>query len=136
MDLTLQRDPSADGCTLGRLSKGGLFVAYTLEDIVRPVKVPGETAIPAGRYKVVITPSTRFGRLLPEIQDVPGFTGVRIHSGNVASDTAGCVLVGKGKAPGMVTQSRLALAQVQSLIASAQARHEPVWLTIQESADA
>lgn len=130
MDLTLQRDPSMNGCTLGRLSKGGLFLCYTLEDVVRPVKIPGQTAIPAGRYRVVLNPSKRFGRVLPELLDVPGFTGIRIHAGNVAADTEGCVLVGKGKGPGYLTQSRMALGQLMALLASTS---EPVWLTIQES---
>ncbi len=92
----------------GPASTAGLFVlgfdpfGFTLEDVVREgPKVPGETAIPAGRYKVILSASHVFKnrdgspKVLPELLDVPGFSGVRIHGGNTAADTKGCILVGK-----------------------------------------
>ncbi len=105
MELFLQRKPSAKATTLGVLAVDGVFECYTLEDVVRVddpatpqnegAKVYGQTAIPAGRYKVAITFSPKFGKMMIAILDVPGFTGIRIHSGNDAEDTLGCVLVGQ-----------------------------------------
>jgi len=118
-EWTLQREPGVGKSTPGVLSCGGRWW-YTLEDQVReqagvPVatwKVHGETAIPAGRYRVVLSMSNRFGRLLPEVQNVPGFVGIRWHAGNAIDDTDGCQLVGLTRGKGWVGKSRAAEAQV------------------------
>lgn len=119
MLLTLQREPSADGCTHGSLSINGVFECYTLEDVIREVagrpvsewKVQNETAIPSGKYPVIIDHSEHFGKMLPHVLDVPGFSGVRIHSGNTAADTEGCVLVGRKREVPGVLESRAAFSQ-------------------------
>jgi len=83
-------------CTLGAMLIDGVFFGYTLQDKTRPVneeKVPGETAIPAGKYNLKITNSNRFQRMMPQIMNVKGFTGIRIHGGNTDKDTSGCILV-------------------------------------------
>ncbi len=134
MELLLKRQPSTDGCTLGQLFVDGRHEAFTLEDVVRDgPKVMHETAIPAGRYQVVITLSNRFGRMLPELLDVPGFVGIRIHSGNVAADTSGCILVGHSAAVDSILDSRLAMNALQPKIAGALARHEDVFITIENA---
>lgn len=91
--------------TVGELSINGFLFCHTLEDKDRKLedapshammsrKLPGETAIPRGTYKLGITDSPRFGRRLPLLYDVPCFTGIRIHGGNDHGDTEGCLLVG------------------------------------------
>lgn len=132
MDLVLRRRPSVDGVTIGELFVDGVRECWTLEDVVRQgPKVLHETAVPAGRYRVEITPSQRFGVMLPILIDVPGFTGIRIHPGNTTADTAGCILVGQSHFhAGRIEGSRLALQALQPKIARALVRGEQVWITI------
>ena len=108
MTLRLVREPSKHNATMGSLYVDGAWECWTLEDAIREQKVPGETCIPHGVYRVDITPSQRFHRLLPILLDVPGFTGVRIHPGNTIADTKGCLLVGRTRSSGQVGESRLA----------------------------
>jgi hypothetical protein len=106
MELKLIRKyPGADS-VIGELYVNGTFECYTLEDIERPVKVQNVTAIPRGKYSVVISFSNRFQKLMPEIQNVPNYAGVRIHSGNVSADTEGCILVGQVKGNNRIDHSR------------------------------
>jgi len=101
MEMTLIREASKNGRTFGSLAVGGAFECYTMEDEVRPAgeKVPGRTAIPAGRYEVKMTHSPRFGKIMPLVCDVPKFEGIRIHVGNTETDTEGCLLVGLVRGP-------------------------------------
>lgn len=106
MNISTDRKWKSAACTISELSIEGKFHCYILEDAVREVpgmpvaqwKIPGKTAIPAGTYEVVITQSARFKRDLPLLLDVPGFAGIRIHPGNTAEDTEGCLLPGTHKA--------------------------------------
>lgn len=109
MKLHLTRDIFGETYTLGKLFVDGEFACYTCEDKVRPKKVFGETAIPTGNYKLSLTWSNRFKRVLPLLDDVPGFEGIRIHSGNTAADTEGCVLVGLSRTTDAVLESRKAM---------------------------
>lgn len=116
MRLRLIREPSKDGATLGVLFVDGVFECFTLEDPIREIrgkevatwKVAGKTAISAGRYSVLVNLSQRFKQLMPLLIAVPGFEAVRIHPGNSAEDTEGCILVGRGRSAGTVSSSRLA----------------------------
>jgi hypothetical protein len=91
-------------------------------------------AIPEGRYAVVITWSPKFNAWLPVLLGGPDFNhlfkGIRIHAGNTAKDTAGCILVGRNQQVGRLFESRKWLYEVKQKIVEAKARDEPVWLTI------
>lgn len=119
--------------TLGKLSINDVFRCYTCEDTVRAPEAPkvfGQTAIPAGVYNVEITHSPHFGRDLPLLDAVPNFSGVRIHPGNTAADTEGCILVGRGLLPKGVSESRAAFEPLFAEIQSALAAGERVTLEI------
>lgn len=130
MKLELIREPSVNGCTLGRLVVDGKFECHTLEDVVRKEKIYGETAIPAGVYEVIINFSNRFKRDLPLLVNVPGFEGIRIHPGNVAADTYGCILPGKTRTTNSVGSSVLAFNALYAKILKAWVRGENIQITI------
>ena len=97
MHIRVVREPSINDTTLGSLFIDDHWQCHTLEDVIRPrgEKVRNKTAIPPGRYKLILSMSNRFKKIMPEVLNVPMFTGIRIHSGNTAKDTAGCLLVGQ-----------------------------------------
>lgn len=109
MKLKLTRLFLRDTYTIGKLYIDGQYFCDTLEDKVRDLsrekKIPGQTAIPAGEYEIVVNVSPRFKRKLPRLLDVPGFDGILIHRGNTSEDTAGCILVGENKAKGKLINS-------------------------------
>jgi hypothetical protein len=114
--LQLIRNKSSEKSTIGRLLIENVFQCWTLEDVVRPAKIAGETAIPAGTYKVIINESNRFKRRLPLLVGVPGFEGIRIHPGNCAHDTEGCILVGTSSTKDWVGGSRAAFDSLFSML--------------------
>ena len=118
MILNLQRRQQINDATIGSISVDGKFCCFTLEDVVRTTgdKVNGATAIPAGQYQVIINHSQRFDRDMPLLLNVPDFSGIRIHAGNTAADTAGCILVGLNRTGSMITQSRLAFDMLFDMI--------------------
>jgi Family of unknown function (DUF5675) len=131
LDLLLSREPSANGCTIGRLYVDGTWQCWTLEDVARAgPKVLHETAIAPGRYAVVIDFSNRFQRMLPHLLNVPDFDSIRIHPGNTDKDTSGCILVGQGRGLRSIVDSRLAMEALQPKIAGALAKSENVWIRI------
>ena len=99
--------------TISSLTIDGRYLCDVLEDPVRIFgprgegKIKGNTAIPAGIYRVIRTMSPRFKRILPLLLDVPFFDGIRIHPGNTAADTEGCILPGLNKVVGKVIDSRI-----------------------------
>ena len=95
--MTLERMIFTGESTIGELSFDGIFSCYVLEDTCRDHKIDGKTAIPPGRYEVIRNHSERFNRTLPLLLDVPNYFGVRIHPGNTAKDTFGCLLPGLRK---------------------------------------
>jgi hypothetical protein len=118
MKIKLVRKYRKEKYTIGKLYIDGVPFCDVIEDKDRGLddsmsladvmskKRYGDTAIPYGTYKVEITYSPKYKRLMPEIKNVKGFSGIRIHSGNTAKDTLGCLIVGKNTKVGMVTESR------------------------------
>ena len=118
MRIELVRIAFKDTYTIGKLYVDGKYFCDVLEDKDRGLdssmteseilekKVKGQTAIPTGHYVINITYSPKYKRMMPILLDVKGFSGIRIHSGNTAKDTEGCLLVGKNKKVGMVLESR------------------------------
>lgn len=145
MEITVTRMPSTNGATLGRLQCGELNI-FTLEDVVRQVgngngwthadnwvqswKIANTTAIPRGRYEVVITFSPHFETDLPLLLNVPGYTAVRIHWGNKAADTDGCILVGSTAEGNLIYKSRAAFELLFPKIKSALSAGEKVFITV------
>ena len=97
-------------------------------------KVKGRSAIPDGRYAVVISWSPKFKQWLPILLGGPEFNkqwqGIRIHAGNTAKDTQGCILVGRNQRVGEVLESRKWLYELKQKIVEAKDKGEAVWLTI------
>lgn len=136
--LVYRRWPKKD-YTIGEMWIDGNKLCNTLEDTDRglssdmslqtilSVKVKGKTAIPRGRYHVSLTMSPRFKTILPLVEGVKGFDGIRIHAGNTAEDTEGCILVGENEAVGKVLYSRQTMKKLMSILSKAK---EDIWLTI------
>lgn len=146
MDLLLRREPqtSNDTVTGELLHSNGAHICYTLEDTRRPpgVKIPGETCIPAGRYKCSVSRSSRFGRDMVMLYNCSNgyelraegvsFKGIRIHGGNKAANTHGCVLVAYNKLDAETIQGT-AETEVTKLVQDAIARGEEVWLSVKDA---
>jgi hypothetical protein len=134
MELTLNRIFLGSSATIGELLINDKHFCDTLEDRVRPEgeKVYGKTAIPEGTYEVKLTHSPRFKKILPEILNVPNFSGIRIHTGNSSKDTEGCILVGTwdGEKEDWVGNSRIAFDELMTLLEEATNNKEKVTITV------
>ena len=118
MNIQLKRIAKKETYTIGKLYIDGVYFCDTSEDKdrglnqtmsindIKKKKVYGETAIPTGTYKLVIDYSNRFKKNMAHILNVPGYEGIRIHTGNSAKDSLGCIIVGKNKVVGKVIESR------------------------------
>lgn len=134
MELTLNRIFLGSSATIGELLINDKHLCDTLEDRVRPEgeKVYGKTAIPEGTYEVKLTHSPRFKKILPEILNVPNFSGIRIHTGNSSKDTEGCILVGTwdGEKEDWISDSRIAFDELMTLLEEATNNKEKVTITV------
>ena len=147
MDLVLNRIAKKDKYTIGKLyvkeyvideySTGRklTYLCDTLEPKWRDYahgdnKIKGKSAIPEGRYPIVITYSPTFKKWLPLLLGVPNFSGIRIHQGNTVKDTKGCILVGENKQVGNVLNSRKYVDLVKAKIVEAKDKGEGVWIEI------
>ena len=151
MELILKRIAKRKTYTIGRLyirqqvmdeylpGTEDKYFCDTLEPTWRDYehgayKVKGRSAIPEGRYAVVISWSPKFKQWLPILLGGPDFNrkwqGMRIHAGNTAKDTEGCILVGQNREVGKVLDSRKWLYELKQKIVEAKDRGEAVWITI------
>lgn len=118
MRLTLKRIANRKDYCIGKLYINGKYFCDTLEDVdrglddsmteddIKAIKIKGQTAIPVGIYTVLLTYSPKYKKVMPLINNVKGYSGIRIHSGNSSKDTEGCLLVGKNTVVGRLTDSR------------------------------
>ena len=142
MKLLIERNEFNKNSTQGKLYINGVYLADTLEPTDRQlnsgmtetqiadIKVNGKTAIPAGIYPVTLKYSPRFKRVLPTIEDVKCFDGVRIHAGNNYQDTAGCVLLGERVQKDIIANSRKMVDRIQQMIVNSIEADEGVTLQI------
>ena len=151
MELILERIAKRKAYTIGRLyiqrrvddeylaGTENQYFCDTLEPTWRDYehgayKIKGKSAIPEGRYAVVISWSPKFKTWLPILLGDEAFkkqwSGIRIHAGNTPEDTEGCILVGKNREVGKVLDSRIWLHRLKQKIVEAKGRGEAVWITI------
>ena len=138
MKIEVNRIFKASNYTIGELSVNNNYVCDTLEDKVRAdgKKIYAETAIPTGTYTLVLSYSNRFKKVMPEILNVPNFSGIRIHCGNSSKDTEGCLLVGKwdGKTENWISDSKNSYNKLYPLLEEAFNKKENITITIKDIA--
>ena len=153
MILTIERKWKKKTYTIGILHINGERFCETLEDKDRGLKsssplsqlkmqkIPGETAIPTGVYKVAMnTISPKYaavewfkdlcGGRMPRLANVPAFSGLLIHPGNTALDTQGCILVGRNAQVGRLTKSRETFEKLYRILSEADNRGEEILIEI------
>lgn len=135
MELRLKRKALEPEYTIGDLFINGEFFCNTLEDTYRDLskekKVPGKTAIPYGKYEVILNYSPRFKKELPRLLNVPHFDGILIHGGNTPEDTEGCILVGENAIKGKVINSTSYKKKLIDMFIDARKRGEKSYITIE-----
>lgn len=153
MNVTLKRIYNCPSYCIGRFYVNGLYVCDTIEDYdrglkdswpldkIKKTKVYGETAIPKGTYKVILSVSPKFKNrvwakkndgLIPEILNVKGFSGIRIHPANFTTELLGCIAPGKNSIKGQVTQSQVTYYDLMDkYLLPAWKRKEDIYLTIE-----
>jgi len=140
MNLKLERLEKNKTNTIGSLIVEGTQY-YTLEDTdrgltsemsldeIKNIKVHAKTAIPTGTYEIAWTFSERFKRFMPQLLNVPGFAGIRIHVGNTEADTEGCLLFGKTKTKTAIQASKVAIKEFETWLLK-KMKTEKVFITI------
>jgi Family of unknown function (DUF5675) len=146
MNLKVIRDVRSNKFTLGTFYVNGTKLGFTCEDTDRILeddkdsdgntidkgeKIYGQTAIPLGTYKVILSFSHHFQKLMPEVLEVPQFTGIRIHGGNAPIDTFGCILLGSVRTQEGTANCKVVNDRLISMLQDAEDRGEVVWLTVE-----
>lgn len=154
MKILIERTWKKEEYTIGKLYVDGTFFSNTLEDKdrgltstmpleeIKKIKKAGITAIPTGTYNVrmdIVSPKYSkkdwfikncHGAKMPRLENVPGYEGVLMHSGNTAADTDGCILIGKNDVKGKVTKSKEYFLQLYNMIYAAYSKSEKISITI------
>jgi len=143
MEIRVKRTDFTDESTIGELYINDKLSMYTLEDLdrglkdempiegIKALKVHSLTAIPTGRYQLVMSFSNRFQKYLPEILNVKGFAGIRMHTGNKAADSEGCILVGKTKTKNFISGSKVAFEGLLREIQRVE-KKEKIYITVEK----
>lgn len=137
MEILVDRIFLGEKYTIGNMFVNGKYINDTIEDTVRKLdsekdKINDYTAIPRGRYKVILSYSPHFKRILPEILDVPFFKNIRIHNGNDETASSGCLIVGENKIKGKVINSKVTLEKLMAILQPAWDKKEEIYITIIE----
>lgn len=153
MELKLDRKWKKEDYTVGRLYIDDEFFCNTMEDtdrgldqdmqdfMIRSRKIPSRTAVPTGRYKVLMnTVSPKFSQKpfymqvckgkVPRLSDVKGFEGILIHCGIDHSHSAGCILVGKNTIKGKLTDSQETFKNLYAQMKAAYDAGQEIFITI------
>ena len=138
MEIKVIRNILANDYTVGKLYANDEYICDTIEDKYRKIekkedKIYGLTAIPCGRYPVVLDFSSKYSKMMPHILDVPFFEGIRIHPGNSDEDSLGCIIVGNfvpGVAGGWVADSKITYNKVFAKLKQASDKGERIFITI------
>ena len=142
MIVTVIREPvirptKGEAFTPGRMYVNGLSIGYTCEDEDRRLesvgidgKQYGRTAISRGMYRLEVTFSQRFQKELPAVVDVPAFTGIRVHGGNRAEDSLGCILLGQVRTASGIANCASTVSRLIAMIKTCEDRGEKCYLEI------
>ncbi len=138
LHLLLTRNYRKPTYTIGKIYANGTLICNSMEDVDRrlfqgqpladilKIKIKGETAIPTGTYRLVVSESPKFKRPLIEVCDVPGFSGIRIHALNTAEQSEGCIGPGLNTAVGRITDSR----KYENILTEMVAKEKEAYITI------
>lgn len=154
MKIIVDRKWKKENYTIGRLFVDGVLFCNTLEDtdreltqkisstIIRNKKIPNQTAIPTGEYKITLdVVSPKFSKYeyymdvcngkLPRLLNVPGFDGVLIHVGSTAANSSGCILVGYNKEKGRLSDSKIVFKELYQKMKKASDNGEDITIEIE-----
>jgi hypothetical protein len=137
MEIKLKRHYFGETYTIGRVYIDTVLFSDSLEDTVRDFgingegKIKGKTAIPKGKYEIIMSYSPRFKQMMPLLVNVPYFAGILIHDGKDENSTEGCLIVGLNTIKGELTESKAYYRKIRALIMSAKRNNESVFITVE-----